>query len=166
MQLGHCARADGRWRLYAFADAGGGSALRALCEFLAASERSPIRRYTRAGEDIDAVIDLRAIFQRDYREIALETAPALLLPQKGRLGLRDYEKMFAADAKDGADIFDLRGVDRGGALVIVRPDQYVAQVLPLDAYGETRRLLRGVHALGAYFLSPEPIAWPLPCDFL
>lgn len=29
------------------------------------------------------------------------------------------------------------GIDRGlGALVVVRPDQHVAQVLPLDAYEE------------------------------
>ena len=35
------------------------------------------------------------------------------------------------------DVFDLRGIDRHqGALVIVRPDQYVAQVLPLDAHAE------------------------------
>ena len=59
--------------------------------------------------------------------------PELLLPAKGRLGLRDYEKMFCADPK--ADIFDLRGVDRDqGALIVVRPDQHVGEVLPLDAY--------------------------------
>jgi phenol 2-monooxygenase (NADPH) len=35
------------------------------------------------------------------------------------------------------DIFDLRGIDRGaGALVVVRPDQYVALVLPLHGYDE------------------------------
>ncbi len=35
------------------------------------------------------------------------------------------------------DIFDLRGIDRGaGALVVVRPDQYVSLVLPLDGYDE------------------------------
>ena len=35
----------------------------------------------------------------------------------------------------GADIFDQRGVDRAqGALVVVRPDQYIAHVLPLQAH--------------------------------
>jgi phenol 2-monooxygenase len=35
------------------------------------------------------------------------------------------------------DIFDLRRIDRGsGALVVVRPDQYVALTLPLDGYDE------------------------------
>ena len=145
VQLGHCAEADGRWRLYAFADdrepASEQSTLRALGEFLAASERSPIRRHTPRGADFDAVIDLRAIFQQGHREIALETTPAALSPRKGRYGLRDYEKIFCADLGD--DVFAARGVDRGGALVIVRPDQYVAQVLPLDAYDEIAAFFAG-----------------------
>jgi hypothetical protein len=35
------------------------------------------------------------------------------------------------------NIFAMRGIDRSqGALVVVRPDQYVAHVLPLDALDE------------------------------
>ena len=57
------------------------------------------------------------------------------MPRKGRYGLRDYEKVFAPDLKEGPDIFDLRGIDRAqGAMVVVRPDQYVAHVLPLAAH--------------------------------
>jgi phenol 2-monooxygenase len=64
------------------------------------------------------------------------------VPAKGRYGLRDYEKIFCPDLKDRADIFDLRGVDRNrGCMVVVRPDQYIAHVLPIDAYDE----------LGAFF---------------
>ncbi len=139
VQLGHAGKADGRWRLYAFAgtndhlDAGAG--LRALCKFLEESADSPVRKYTRADQDIDAVFDLRAIFQQGHRELAIESLPALLLPPKGRYGLRDYGKVFCPDLKNGPDIFDLRGIDRGqGALVVVRPDQYIAHVLPLGAH--------------------------------
>ena len=81
------------------------------------------------------MFDLRAIFQQSHRELAIESMPALLLPRKGRYGLRDYEKVFCPDLKNGPDIFDLRGIDRAqGALVVVRPDQYIAHVLPLDAH--------------------------------
>ena len=130
------AQADARWRLYAFADAEDQSApssrLHALCDFLAESPLSPVRRYTRAPTDIDSVIDLRAVFQQGHRDLALEAMPAFLLPSKGRFGLRDYEKMFCADMKN--DIFDLRGIDRAsGCMVVVRPDQYIAHILPLDA---------------------------------
>ena len=61
--------------------------------------------------------------------------PSLLLPRKGRYGLHDYEKMFCSDRKPGKDIFDIRGINRDqGCIVIVRPDQYVAHILPLDAH--------------------------------
>jgi phenol 2-monooxygenase (NADPH) len=60
--------------------------------------------------------------------------PSVLLPRKGRFGLIDYEKMFCPDA-NADDIFDLRGVDREtGSMVVVRPDQYVSHVLPLDGH--------------------------------
>jgi phenol 2-monooxygenase (NADPH) len=100
-----------------------------------AGRESPVRKCTRPGEDIDVVIDVRAVFQQAHRDLAIEAMPALLLPQKGRYGLRDYEKMFCADIESGKDIFAMRGIDReAGCMVVVRPDQYVAHVLPLDGY--------------------------------
>ncbi len=137
--------ADGRIRLIAFADRGEptapGSKIRALCEFVNA-RLAP--RYTPKGGDIDAVFDLRAVFQQGHRDLKLEAMPPLLLPTKGPLGLRDYEKMFCSDLKSGADIFDSRGVDRDkGALIVVRPDQYVAQVLPLEAHEELAAYFAG-----------------------
>ncbi len=139
VHLGHVAEADGRFRIYIFAGsgdpAGAGSKVRQLCNFLAEADESPICKYTRPEEDIDAVIDVRAVFQQAHRELAIAGMPALLLPRKGRYGLRDYEKMFCADIKGGNDIFEMRGIDRKtGCMVVVRPDQYVAQVLPLDGY--------------------------------
>lgn len=146
VHLGHAAQADGRFRIYAFSPAedpaAAGSAIRALCNFLVEARASPIRRYTRVGADIDSVIDLRAIFQQDHRELALEAMPSLLLPRKGRYGLIDYEKMFCPDLKSGNDVFAMRSIDRkAGCMVVVRPDQYVAHVLPLDGFA----------ALASYF---------------
>ncbi|MCK1732048.1 FAD-binding monooxygenase [Bradyrhizobium sp. 142] len=139
IHLGHAAQADGRFRIYAFSraedPAAAGSAIRALCDFLTEASESPVKRYTPAGANIDSVIDLRAVFQQDHRELAVETMPALLLPRKGRYGLIDYEKMFCPDLKNGHDVFAMRGIDRNaGCMVVVRPDQYVAQVLPLDDF--------------------------------
>jgi phenol 2-monooxygenase len=139
VQLGHTARADGRWRLYAFADAPGpgnpSSRLRALCDHLEHSPDSPLRRYTPAVADVDSLFDVRAVFQQGHRDLALPDLPSLLVPRKGRYGLVDYEKAFTPDPR--SDVFELRGVDRvQGALVVVRPDQYVSHVLPLDAYAE------------------------------
>ena len=106
-----------------------------------------MRRFTPADADIDSVIDVRGIYQQCHRELKVEELPRMLLPRKGRFGLIDYEKAFTPDLKNGPDIFDLRGIDRGqGAMVVVRPDQYVANVLPLDAHEELGAVLRGVPA--------------------
>jgi phenol 2-monooxygenase len=141
MQLGHVARADGRWHLYAFAGAedpaSPNSRIRDLCRFLAEDPESPVKKYALQGEDIDAVIDVRAIFQQGHHDLALETLPPFLLPPKGRYGLTDYEKMFCPDLKSGHDIFTMRGIDREqGCVVVVRPDQYIAHVLPVDGYAQ------------------------------
>ncbi len=146
MHLGHCIEADARFRLFLFAPAGdtgaAGGAVASLCDWLARDAASPLRRHTAPGEDEDAVIDTRAVFQQGFRDLEHAAMPALLRPAVGRHGLCDYEKVFCADLKRGEDIFDLRGVDRAaGCMVVVRPDQHVGHVLPLQARA----------ALAAYF---------------
>ena len=138
VHLGHAATADGAWRIYAFADSRNpqdpASRIGALCRFLY-TDRSPIKRFTLRGDDIDSVIDVRAIFQQGHRDLAVNEMPTVLLPRKGRFGLIDYEKMFCRDPKAGTDIFEMRGVNREqGCMVVVRPDQYIAHVLPLHAF--------------------------------
>jgi phenol 2-monooxygenase len=148
IRLGDTIKADGRWRIFVFADAQAPSApsslVQLLCDFLADSPDSPVLRYTPAGADLDSVIDVRAVFQQRHRALDLESMPQLLLPGKGRYALRDYEKIFCSDHRGSADIFDLRSIDRErGCVVVVRPDQYVANVLPLDGYAELSAFFDG-----------------------
>jgi len=147
VHLGHAVKADGRWRIFAFAgaeDFASNSGIRALCDFLGEAPESPLKRYTPGGEDIDAVIDVRAVFQQRHHDLAIEAMPSFLLPRKGRYGLRDYEKMFCSDLKSRNDIFTMRGIDRErGCMVVVRPDQYVAHVLPLDGYQQLAAFFDG-----------------------
>ena len=147
MQLGHAAGADGAWRIYAFADSRNpqdpASRIGALCKFLD-TDKSPIKRFTPSGDDIDSVIDVRAIFQQGHRDLAVNGMPPVLLPRKGRFGLIDYEKMFCPDLKAGTDIFEMRGVDREqGCMVVVRPDQYIAHVLPLHGFDALAEFFAG-----------------------
>ncbi len=135
VQLGHCARADGAWRLYVFADATGSADWAGLADAVA--------RYTPVDGDPDAVIDVRAVFPQGHRDLEVTALPPLLRPRKGRFGLVDAEKAFCPDPTRG-DVFDLRGVDRAGCLVLVRPDQHVAHVLPLDGVAELAGFLDGV----------------------
>ena len=159
LQLGHVIEADGRWRLFAFADrahpSDERSGLTALCRHLLEDERSPLVRYTPAADDIDAVFDLRAIVQQPHHDLSIGDVHPLLRPRKGRYGLIDYEKVFCPDVETGPDIYDLRSIDRDtGALIVVRPDQHVATVLPLHGY----------EALASFFesfmLNPRPSSSP------
>jgi phenol 2-monooxygenase len=147
VHLGHAARADGAWRLYVFADAGGAadptSGFRQLCDYLA-SDASPITRHTPKGADPDSVIDVRAIVQQGHDDLEVDQLPAVLLPRKGSFGITDYEKVFCPDPA-AEDIFDLRGINRDtGCIVVVRPDQHVAQVLPLQGHQALSDFFAGI----------------------
>jgi phenol 2-monooxygenase len=136
MHLGHHAKADGRWRIYVFADPaqpGTDSAADHLAAWFAESPESPLAA-TPEGADPDAWFDLKVIYQQSHHDVDFGAVPSIFKPEVGPFKLTDYEKVYAADP--GTDIFELRKLHRDGVLVVVRPDQYVANVLPLTATDE------------------------------
>ncbi|MEY9778104.1 FAD-binding monooxygenase [Arthrobacter sp. MW3 TE3886] len=140
VQLGHQATADGRWRIYVFADAaapgqqaGSPSPAADLAAWLAGAPDSPLAA-TPAGADRDAWFDVKVIYQQDHTGIDIGNVPAVFTPEVGPFKLPYLEKVYGTDP--AADIFELRGIDRGGVIVVVRPDQYVANILPLTATAE------------------------------
>src|SRR5699024_10678991 len=86
IHLGHEARADGRWRVYVFADraaptgsataptasatapTGGVSKVEALASWLESEPSSPLVAYRREGEALDALIELSVIYQQEHTE--------------------------------------------------------------------------------------------------
>ncbi|WP_226532274.1 FAD-dependent monooxygenase [Microbacterium paraoxydans] len=140
IHLGHHAKADGRWRVYAFGDRTG-DALAAWAE-----KAEPLfARFTPADADVDAVFDIKAVYQQPFEEVEVTSAPALFQPKTGPLGLTDWEKVYAAGPSKWCetDIFEARELSREGAVVVVRPDQYVAAILPLDDTAELAGFLEG-----------------------
>ena len=136
VQLGHQAKADGKWRIYVFADAaaaGSPSAVTELAQWLDTAPDSPLAA-TPAGLDRDAWFDVKVIYQQDHTGIDINAVPAVFKPEVGPFQLTDLAKVYGADP--AADIFEARGISRDGAVVVVRPDQYVAHVLPLTATAE------------------------------
>lgn len=133
VHLGHHARADGRWRIYVFADADGAALTRFAAWF--GSSDGPAARFTPEGSDVDAIFDAKVIYPRGYDEIDVTAIPDLFRPRTGPLALTDWEKAFSAAPNrwNDVDIFAARGVSDAGAVVVVRPDQYVAHIASLDA---------------------------------
>ncbi len=133
VHIGHHHRADGRFRIYAFADKDH-SQLNAWAEWMLNSPESPVKKFTPAGADIDSVLDVKVVYPEQHHDVAIETVPKLFLPASGPYGLTDYEKIYAAIEEE--DIFALREINRDGVIVVVRPDHYVSHILPISARGE------------------------------
>ena len=135
--LGHHHRADGRYRIYVFADQlpiGQSQKIADLSSWLLEDERSPLVRFTPKGADTDALFDVKVVYQQEYTTMNVNDAPKVFRPNIGDFGLMDYEKVYTT--LEGSDIFEERQISRDGAIVIVRPDMYVASILPLDATEE------------------------------
>ncbi|MFJ6430113.1 FAD-dependent monooxygenase [Microbacterium maritypicum] len=140
VHLGHHAKADGRWRVYAFGDRTG----EGLATWAEAAE--PLfARFTPEDADVDAVFDVKAVYQQPFEEVEVTSAPALFQPKTGPLGLTDWEKVYAAGPSKWTetDIFAARELSRDGVVVVVRPDQYVAAILPLYDTTELADFLEG-----------------------
>ncbi|RUQ19898.1 FAD-binding monooxygenase [Kocuria sp. HSID16901] len=144
-QIGHEATADGRWRIYVFADtpsAGEPSQLADFAEWFAQDPSSPQVRYTPQGADDDAVFDTKVIYQQPHVAVEINDVPRIFKPTVGPFKLTYLEKVYATLPDD--DIFEEREVSRDGAVVVVRPDQYVAAVLPLSATDELARFFEPI----------------------
>jgi phenol 2-monooxygenase len=137
-QLGHLHEADGRWRVYVFADPAApaltGTPTAEFAEWWKRDASSPLVKYTPVGGDDDAVFDTKVIYQQDYTEVEPGPVPDAFKPVKVPLEIIDINNIFASG--HGRDIFADRGIDRQGAIVVVRPDQYVSGIFPLTARAE------------------------------
>lgn len=144
MQLGHTLKADGRWRIIAFAPRSDMGDENGPVGTLCASLKELIQSVMSTDADVDALIDVRAVFQRSHRDMDFSKLPSLLRPQKGPLGLTDYEKVFCSLQQEH-DIFRLRGINRfEGAVVVTRPDQYVSLVTPITGPAEIKEFFARV----------------------
>ena len=119
LHLGHQATSDGRVRLYVFADSPAPGEDSAVQDWAAWAE----------GKLDPTLIDAKVIYQQPYTEFDMLDVPKVFKPQVGHLNLVDMENAFGV--LEGENIFEQREISRDGAVVVVRPDQYVAGVFPL-----------------------------------
>ncbi|HEY8317199.1 MAG TPA: FAD-dependent monooxygenase [Amnibacterium sp.] len=159
MHLGHLHEADGRWRVYVFADAAApglaGTPTADFARWWVEDPDSPRVLYTPGDGDDDAVFDTKVIYQQDYTAFDPSDVPPAFKPVKVPFGLVDTNQIFASG--HGRDIHRDRGISRDGAIVVVRPDMYVAAVLPISARQELTRFFAGHMLPPAQRIRPEPI---------
>ncbi|PYI69655.1 3-hydroxybenzoate 4-monooxygenase [Arthrobacter livingstonensis] len=146
LHLGHQAAADGRWRIYVFADpspAGAASPVAGFAQWLSAAPDSPLAAMP-DGLDDDAWFDVKVIYQQPHEDIDINAVPNAFKPEVGPFRLTNLEKVYGT--VPGNNIFDERGLSREGVVVVVRPDQYVANILPLTATAELGEFFARIHS--------------------
>lgn len=148
-QLADRMPSDGRWRIVIFTgDIAQQQQLERVRVFAVGFERL-LERYTPQGQDIDSVIDFLVISSTPRRTARSEVYPRILHPDTSRwhrdgtgpnetlkITSEDYWKIYTDEPSyhhgDG-QAYEKYGVSREtGALVVVRPDGYVANLFSLD----------------------------------
>ncbi|MCR6030877.1 3-hydroxybenzoate 4-monooxygenase [Nocardioides sp. zg-579] len=145
VHLGHHATADGRWRVYVFADAAApgdpGSVVASTAQWLTTSPDSPLVGLPE-GVVVHDRFDLKVVYQQHHHAVEWGQVPDLFKPRVGPYALVDRGCVHATLPDE--DVYALRGIDRAGVIVVVRPDQYVAAVLPLRAPEELTGFFDGL----------------------
>ncbi|CZR63787.1 probable 2-polyprenyl-6-methoxyphenol hydroxylase and related FAD-dependent oxidoreductases [Phialocephala subalpina] len=139
MQLVRALPADGRWRVVVFVggvgDERGMWRLNKLAEFLDSKE-GPVHRFTLSNHDIDSFIEPIVVFHGERVKLEQEQIPEYFWPTTGKWRMRDLHKTFVDDESYNSGhghAYEKYGVDvNEGAVVVVRPDQYVSLVTSLN----------------------------------
>ncbi|CZT53489.1 probable 2-polyprenyl-6-methoxyphenol hydroxylase and related FAD-dependent oxidoreductases [Rhynchosporium secalis] len=139
MQLVRALPADGRWRIVIFAGnvklARSKEKLEKLAAFLS-SHDGPARRFTQSGADIDSFIESIVVFQGRRIEMEQEQIPDCFWPATGKWAMRDLHKTFFDDESYNSGhgkVYERYGIDiNEGAVVVIRPDQYISLITSMD----------------------------------
>lgn len=162
-QLQPVCKSDGRWRVVVFA----GDVTRLHCrerldevrfsrrwaQFMltnlqfAKQLEHEIQRFTPTRAYSDAVIEPILVLATKFAETEQTMVPEIFSPVTGKWGIKDLHKTYIDDSHYNAGhghAYEQYGVDaEKGAVVIVRPDQYVAKVLSLEDAAGVERFFEG-----------------------
>ncbi|KAH7384134.1 FAD binding domain-containing protein [Phaeosphaeria sp. MPI-PUGE-AT-0046c] len=140
VQLQSVLRSEGKWRVVVFGGNVTNGNQRGRLEKLAAVLQAMTRCFTLPSADMDSVIEPILVLSSKFSETEQESIPDYFWPVSGKWGIRDLHKTYIDDEHYNAGhghAYDRYGVESSvGAVVIVRPDQYVSKITTLnDAVG-------------------------------
>ncbi|KAJ5559195.1 hypothetical protein N7461_003167 [Penicillium sp. DV-2018c] len=155
LQLMQSLKSDGRWRIMVFAgdlsEPDSRSKVKELGEYLAAPH-GPISAFTPKNQDIDTVIETILVAHGKRHSVELDQIPECFYPVTGKNQIRDLHKIYYDDESYNhghGHAYEYLGIEPAqGAIVVVRPDQYVSAVVSLSDYSELGNFFAG-------FLKPQ-----------
>jgi phenol 2-monooxygenase (NADPH) len=117
-----------------------------------ANSESFLRRFTPRGARYDSVFELLTVHAAPRQKVEIFDFPEVFRPYDQRDGW-DYWKIFVDDEsyhERHGQIYQNYGIDREhGCAIILRPDQYVSYVGPVDDYGALDKFFSS-------FMIPQP----------
>ncbi|KAJ5690870.1 hypothetical protein N7462_005262 [Penicillium macrosclerotiorum] len=155
LQLMKALKSDGRWRVMAFVGdltvSENQIKLNKLGEYLSSYD-GPIQTFTPKSQDSDSLIETIIIGHGKRHDVELENIPECFYPVAGKNRTRDLHKIYYDDDsynKGHGQAYECLGISPArGALILVRPDQYVSALIDINDYNEIGKFFRG-------FLKPQ-----------
>ncbi|KAJ7165334.1 FAD binding domain-containing protein [Mycena filopes] len=136
---------NGRWRLIVFAGNVGNEVQRQrfnhLCDRLMHADESPIKKYTPSAADLNSFIEVLTLTSSPRSVLSYSAFPELARPRVGKFRYPTYDQIFSDEASyldGGGKAYAGYGVDPDGpgCVVLVRPDQFVADILDFEQCAE------------------------------
>ncbi|KAK1826995.1 putative monooxygenase [Podospora conica] len=147
MQLVKGMPGNGQWFVVVFA---GDLAKKEAAEKLSEASKtleSIVNDFTPADYDPDSIIDRVLVLSEDRKKVEQEQIPEFFTPVTGKWKMKCLLKTFVDDKgynSDHGHAYQSYGIDpEHGAVVVVRPDHYVAKVTTLEDVGSLRNFFGG-----------------------
>ncbi|KAF1996781.1 hypothetical protein P154DRAFT_556118 [Amniculicola lignicola CBS 123094] len=147
VQLLSALRSDGKWRVVVFGGDVGREEDKGRLEKLAHHLEGLARKYTPPNQDIDSLIEPIPVLSSRFVDTEQGQIPDCFWPVTGKWKMRDLHKVYIDDEHYNAGrghAYEKYGVDPTvGAVVVVRPDQYVAKVTTLEDFEGLEKFFGG-----------------------
>ncbi|RDW70520.1 putative phenol 2-monooxygenase [Aspergillus mulundensis] len=150
VQLASALNSDGRWRVMVFPGDISISRNRARLDAVGAylaSDESPLRTFRLQDGDCDSLIEPILVGYGPRHDIELDQIPPAFYPVTGENQIKDLHKIFFDDEsynKVHGHLYEHLEINpEVGAIVIVRPDQYVSSVIAVDDYKRVGQFFAG-----------------------
>ena len=157
---------NGRWRVAIFTGDISNADQRKKVDALGASldsKDSFLRRYTPPGARYDNVFEILAIHSAPRATTTIFDFPEVFRPYDELDGW-DYSKIFADDEsyhEGHGKIYETFEISSTGCAVIIRPDQYVSYVGPMEDVDAVNRFFAGF-MLPSKVANGGPVSKPVP----
>ncbi|PGH08741.1 hypothetical protein AJ80_07779 [Polytolypa hystricis UAMH7299] len=136
-----------RWHIVIFAGDIRDPVARARLDEVSNKLDGIVREFTPESSDPDAVIDPVLVISSKRTEVEQEDIPSFFTPISGKRKMKCLFKTYVDEESYNSghgQAYEFYGVEPSrGAMVIVRPDQYVAKITSLDGCDSIRDFFRG-----------------------